>query len=604
MEDSGVPSLLSLCVQATVEHLLRGDELLSEVYDFPPHLFDEVMMCSPPLVLQKLHSGMPISKLEDQDAFVSCSEKSRKRRRYGKFDQAWQALFKLRWPKGFNCLQYADWQQAYWEAHLQNCFDEVVEKAMLPSFNERISQTSIPDDILNFIGYKKNMETSTSDYSRLYEHCRQFGCYLRSVRLQNVLCVEETCDLLRNSRLESLILKLITSKEHIEVLRDLLIQSSETLTSVEFSYCKLSIIDAICNSLYMKGMHNHGIQHFFVHGSRFLDKNEVPLPNGLSSFPSLGRSLCSLKFCNNRLDWNFGRLVFKSLIDASSELSILDLSENFIGGWLYDFKRNFLPGLSCHLDGKSLRYLQMLNLRDNNLQKQDMDDLRNALPYMPHLQILDLSHNPIEDDGIRSLISSFSGASEERYPLHDLSVESCDLSCVGVADLLATISSFKSPLISLSIADNHLGSKVAEYLGGVFQSEIRVLNISGIGLGLSGFKELCKLTYTDIKLEEINISKNFGGIEAAKFLSWLIERAPELTVVNASHNFMPPESLIILSSTLKSAKAKLERLELLGNKWESLPGASELLNFRHNGQPIVVFSIGGDPQLFPYDDDP
>lgn len=33
--------------------------------------------------------------------------------------------------------------------------------------------------------------------------------------------------------------------------------------------------------------------------------------------------------------------------------------------------------------------------------------------------------------------------------------------------------------------------------------------------------------------------------------------APELTVVNASYNFMPVESLTILSSTLKLAKGML-----------------------------------------------
>lgn len=86
MEGARVPSLVSLCIEATSGDLLRGtvllrcsatpvrgrglghsvtrlsffagDELLSDVYELPSDLFDQLLMRSPPLVLQKLHSGM------------------------------------------------------------------------------------------------------------------------------------------------------------------------------------------------------------------------------------------------------------------------------------------------------------------------------------------------------------------------------------------------------------------------------------------------------------------------------------------------------------------------------------------------------------------
>jgi hypothetical protein len=32
---------------------------------------------------------------------------------------AWQKLFKLRWPNIIDQIQPTDWQQAYWETHLQ-----------------------------------------------------------------------------------------------------------------------------------------------------------------------------------------------------------------------------------------------------------------------------------------------------------------------------------------------------------------------------------------------------------------------------------------------------------------------------------------------------
>jgi hypothetical protein len=41
------------------------------------------------------------------------------------FDTAWHALFKFRWPfhanTGHDNLVTVDWQQQYWEAHLQEC---------------------------------------------------------------------------------------------------------------------------------------------------------------------------------------------------------------------------------------------------------------------------------------------------------------------------------------------------------------------------------------------------------------------------------------------------------------------------------------------------
>lgn len=42
-------------------------------------------------------------------------------------------------------------------------------------------------------------------------------------------------------------------------------------------------------------------------------------------------------------------------------------------------------------------------IRGSNLDKDDADDLRYALFYMPNLEVLDISSNPIEDDGIRSV---------------------------------------------------------------------------------------------------------------------------------------------------------------------------------------------------------
>lgn len=48
-------------------------------------------------------------------------------------------------------------------------------------------------------------------------------------------------------------------------------------------------------------------------------------------------------------------------------------------------------------------YINLYDFRGNNLWKVDAEDLRYALLIMPNLESLDISDNPIEDDGIRSV---------------------------------------------------------------------------------------------------------------------------------------------------------------------------------------------------------
>lgn len=103
--------------------------------------------------------------------------------------------------------------------------------------------------------------------------------------------------------------------------------------------------------------------------------------------PFAVRSLCSLKLRHCHLDKDFGRMVFSSLLEASSSLSTLDISGNSvstasirscilpyhkncyklsfvivqIGGWLSKYDRSG-PLFSLGA-GKSLQSLRLLNLR-------------------------------------------------------------------------------------------------------------------------------------------------------------------------------------------------------------------------------------------------
>ncbi|XP_057438459.1 uncharacterized protein LOC130730461 isoform X2 [Lotus japonicus] len=554
------PSLTSLCIDAITQELIAGDDallLLQTIYDFPLHLLDTLITRLPPLALHKFHHHLPFQD-EDEEGFLrEDSTKKRKRARDWNLNAAWRNLFKLRWPDLINQIQPTDWQQAYWETHLQNCLDEAAEIALIPSFNGSIGDIQISDSTLKYIGFVEYTNHSTCDHSKLSYHCLQFGSHVSCLRLQNVLFTAEISGLLRECKLQSLVLRWIRYKEQVDEVCKLLTQHSGTLTSLEFVHCYVDtdFINAIFGSLVIKGVQKHGIQHLSIIASSFLEPCTVSLPNGFESFLSSGRSLCSIRLSDNHHGRTFAKALFMTLLNLSSTISVLDLSENRIAGWLSDFNRRLSSGShACVEIGKSLQQLRVLNLRGNNLRKDDAESLRYALAHMPNLEDLDISDNLIEDEGIRNLIPSFLGTSETGSRISCLKVENCELSCDGVNHLLYALSTSKAPLKTLSVADNYLGSQVAIALGKFLSTPIELLDIGGIGLGSFGFRDLRNLIKEQLKLVKINISENRGGIETAEFLSKLLSQAPQLIEVNAASNLMPIDSLSIICSALKIAK--------------------------------------------------
>ncbi|KAG5514939.1 hypothetical protein RHGRI_036095 [Rhododendron griersonianum] len=90
--------------------------------------------------------------------------------------------------------------------------------------------------------------------------------------------------------------------------------------------------------------------------------------------------------------------------------------------------------------------------------------------------------------------------SEKHSPFKDLKVESCELSCDGVSQLLSVLSTLTGPLNSLSIGGNDLGSKIGAPLGKFLGPGIQAPDIEGIELGPSGFLELQEEMIEDLKL--------------------------------------------------------------------------------------------------------
>ncbi|KAL7179011.1 hypothetical protein ACSBR1_042386 [Camellia fascicularis] len=190
--------------------------------------------------------------------------------------------------------------------------------------------------------------------------------------------------------------------------------------------------------------------------------------SALCSAVLLVQSLSSVSFSDNHFGQNFAKMVFSTLLDTASGISVLDLSENNISDWLSHFRwRSSSCSQSPSGIGKSLQSLSVLNLR--------------------------------------SLIPYFVEMSERDSHFADLKVENCELSCNGVSQLVGVLSTLKRPLDSLSIGENGLGNKVGAPLGNFLGIGIQALEIEDIGLGSSGFLELQKEIGEDLKLAYINM---------------------------------------------------------------------------------------------------
>ncbi|XP_076898372.1 uncharacterized protein LOC143551914 isoform X2 [Bidens hawaiensis] len=599
-----VPSLISLCIGAIKDAILDENGNISYVYQLPSELFDKLLPNLPPLAMQNLQDAMPCSSSDDTSFSDTCIGPSRKRKRCENFDLIWKALYKSRWSIDKQDELTTNWQQSYWEKHLQNCLDATAETVSVTLFDGFLGDVEIPDALLKHISYEGHINKSRS-YSKLAYHCERFGLYTRRLRLHSVHCVADIGYLLKNSQLEYLEVQWLKSKEQVEGLCKLLEQNKETLASIEFAHCKLpaNLVTAICESLHEKGFETNVVKSFSFKRSSFLDASQFPLPLGLESLLMATSALTSLVLSDNHLWWKTAKLVFDTLLEAESCLQVLDLSENNIAGWLSHFKWG---SPSCINPGrqisKSLRLLRVLNLRCNNLEKDDADCLKYAMVYMPNLEVLNLSENPLQDEGIKVLVPYLVEKSKCGTPLVELNLESCELTCRGASQLLEALGALNVPLKTLFIGDNHLTSKFGPSLGKFLHSGIKSLCIKGIGLGSTGFSDAQKEINQDLRIVRINISGNAGGVGSAEFLSKMCSHAPNLVSVGASSNWIPVESLPAVCSFLKAGKGVLAYVNLRQNPLCDKPDIASLLaEFQVDGKPNILLS---SPVAALYDNDP
>ncbi|XP_020185236.1 uncharacterized protein [Aegilops tauschii subsp. strangulata] len=636
------PTLLSLCLQAVAAHLTaevagagrsggRGahfDGFVQEHEEeeeedgghlapeqvaeaLPWELLHQLASSLPPFALELLHHGAHArccssTSLKDRFGEADGNRRGTKRSRCEDFNTAWQALFESRWPlldnTGHDDLVTVDWQQQYWEKHLQECLDEAAEAALLPSFRGRIGELSMSDKIMSSVYLSENI---AQQYSRLSYHWTILGSYARCLRFQNVLCTAEVCDMLQHSRLETLVFVRVISELEVNGVCLLLSCHAKTLLSLEFIHCQLypAAMDKVCSSLCQPGSQNYKIQSFSIKSSRIVESKSLTTSAGLLNFLSYAKSLQLLSFNDAKMQPSFAKMIIHTLLESSSGLQTLDLSENNLAGWRSTVDRSSTSFSSALKSNTSLSSLTVLNLRGNNLQEGDMEVVCNILAKMSNLRSLDISDNPITDEGIRYLIPFFELALQRGNPIRKLRAENCDLSSIGVTKLLECLAPINKPLDMLSIADNHLGSSVAATLVKFLGSHVRELNVEDIGLGPIGFQILEEALPRKVNLSHINISKNRGGMGTAHFVSRLILQAPNLISVNAGSNLLPPESLEVICNALKQTTCNLTRLDLMGNLQLSSTIFPAVFEFKKRGKPILLVP-SQQGSCAPYDADP
>ncbi|PWA86808.1 Leucine-rich repeat, ribonuclease inhibitor subtype [Artemisia annua] len=592
---SQAPSLVSLCINAVKNAILEENGNISYVYVLPAELFDRLVPELPPLALQNLQDAMPIVSTGDCVSSDDCLPPSRKRKRNDNFDIAWKVLYELRWGALRNSSVDTNWQQLYWEKHLQNCLDATWETVSVTLFDGFLGEVDLPDTLLKYISYEGHPNRSRN-YSKLFYHCERFGQYARSLRLQSVHYVAELNRLLGKCQLESLEMHWIKSKEQVEGLSKFLEQNKETLSSIEFVNCKLpaNLVTTICESLHVKGFETDVIKNFTYKRSSFLDSSCFPMPLGLDSLLTAARNLTTLVLSDNHIWWKTAKLLFDTLLEADSSIQVLDLSENNVAGWLSHLKWGSISGLnSDQQNKKSLKSLRVLNLRGNRLLKDDADCLKYAIGYMPKLEVLNLSDNHLQDDGTRNLFPFLIEKSQCETPLTELYLDKCLIACRGASQLLKVLAACKVPLKSLSIGDNFLSSQIDPFIS-------KLVEIVTSSLDDSASDKLFPQQFWEVSWNILEFSSNKGGDRIARFLTKLISQSPKLVSIDASANWIPVESFPTVCSFLEAAKVKLtcaiglgklEQFNLMQNPLCNKPDLASLLaEFQINGKPNILLT--------------
>ncbi|XP_034410855.1 NACHT, LRR and PYD domains-containing protein 12-like, partial [Cyclopterus lumpus] len=213
--------------------------------------------------------------------------------------------------------------------------------------------------------------------------------------------------------------------------------------------------------------------------------------------------------------------------------------------------------------------LEHLSLSDCQISKEGCSSLGSALKSNPSsLRKLDLSVNQLQDLGVK-LLSGF--LESPHCSLETLSLSWCQISKEGCSSLGSALKSNPSSLRKLDLNGNQLQDSGVKLLSGFLESphcSLETLSLSDCKISKEGCSSLgSALKSNPSSLRELDLSGNQLQDSGVKLLSGFLE-SPHCSLETLSLSWcqISKEGCSSLGSALKSNPSSLRKLDLNGNQ--------------------------------------
>ncbi|XP_064419072.1 NACHT, LRR and PYD domains-containing protein 3-like [Latimeria chalumnae] len=291
--------------------------------------------------------------------------------------------------------------------------------------------------------------------------------------------------------------------------------------------------------------------------------------------------LSKLILCRNDITEGCCKELASSLLHIPS-LKKLDLSNNHFG-------EAGLALLCVALREPDFR-LQNLKLEGNDLTSTCCVDLADALSSNQHLQKLNLSYNPLKDQGVNLLVSALGSPDAQLQVLKIKNTSLTKVCCEDIASCLQSNQSLRAldlsrnkltdsglelllsgrmtaswKLKKLVLHDCRLSPVFGEVLADALRSGwcLQSLEVGHNNLGLGGIQKLCAvLRDHSTKLEILSLLLNNIPSEGCKDLAFALTENETLTGLHLGYNRLWDSGIKILSDALRNSRCKISILQL------------------------------------------